>query len=343
MRALFFLLAALALIFTFSCKKKNFSEKTNEQTYLSNKHDGDEEIPDSVDPFVPNLIDIPTDDISLYTPPSISSLTLNEDMLYFDDTTAFFNTMAALVNHSDSAIDEWEGDLNFTSLRYLNELDTIVEIEDLEARIPDKYFESVLNEDFALRIDDSIYVFFEEDNYCAIYSISGEDTIHRNFSSSREGCSNNRFKYVKCHDYPYESTGFSWILVTQKWNRSYGLYASIGFRNKVFVVWRWSQSKPLVKMSSREYINVTTDPWHDIIWKINKKTPWYYHEDGKWWMKRKYQKHLVEHIVDFQTGLFVNDFCVSDFERIHNYMEGTDYHYLNDKHDNDLGNSYCIW
>ena len=85
------------------------------------------------------------------------------NILSFESEDSFSEFMKTLVNQDEEKINDWEKSINFTSMR--RNFENIKQKQDIDhlkidtSRIPDIWFESVVNPDGKLRIANTIYEF----------------------------------------------------------------------------------------------------------------------------------------------------------------------------------------
>lgn len=299
-------------------------------------HDGANEST-ILDTFEYSTESIPTSGISTYDPGTHPVLddSLSEVMLYVQDTGTFRDLMEAMLYQSNSAMNTWEGTIGYQSLRNLFEGFVASASNDdhqLELkRISDRYYEQILNTEWAFRIGDSIYVYhpIDPDDISSglraqVYDMQGLERTE--MGVAQEGCCW-WWKQQYCIR-QYTSTT---RLRLKKWIENYmiGPYVSVGTRLtwQTMVNNRW-------KDTETGQLHFLLDQWHVLQVGLESGC---YAIDREWTnvQVNSYNKKHCEKLWVHRINV-LGSFAVKvhdEFGRIHGWT--TDFN--NDVH----GNAWC--
>ncbi len=187
----------------------------------------------------------------------------NNGYLVFAKRIDFENTMTDIVNNKRTRIETWESSLNFVS-RYSywdNYSKNHPEISDDSIyRVPDRYFESVLDENDKIKINDTLYTFDFETGKCLITPDNGEPYYYVKGTCDDNCCSQGKW------DAPHKYYTSDHRLECYKWRDSWaGIYSSIGIDNNNREKNSWGNFKP----KSTPIITLFIDHWYEVEYYLD--------------------------------------------------------------------------
>jgi len=268
--------------------------------------------------------------------PSTDSVSKVSGILVFETMTAFNTVMQTLVNQTDEALNTWEHDLNFSSLRtYYNNIEDEDETDAFlidSIRLPGKAFESILNEGASVQIGDSLYYFNPDSNYfvMSVFDPTTKELYYtRNCNKNGSGCWTNKSTEPTRH---YNFSGTEYKIAGKKWIHNYGIWSEIGMKTKTWkwerhwlFGWRWRNwDAP----SIHAYLDIKS--WgYELVFHAGTScsAPNYEKENVR---KNAFNDNKVRHLFDWAAGAGSYRW-VSKYGRIHHWFYG---HWNDDCHNN---------
>ncbi|GEM_PF-6403901 len=260
-----------------------------------------------------------------------NGISVSSGVLYIPDMLTFDTLIASLMNHNDSVLNVWEDGLGFTSLRRANyNLEQDETVDDLllsMTRIPDISFETVLNTENKIRIEDTLYQvdILNSKVYTINLNNSERDTL--DFARSSSSCVEcNYGKVTYCDELQNDGSKVE----GKKWNQFYGFYMSFGTRSTFYK----KNSNGKWKRTKADEIFLWLDHYNDTRWNYRwivdgtcPNVPWNYipSNETKRFKKRENAK-TVARTFQFFAGSGIKDammryqeFCVNKFGRVHHW------------------------
>ena len=324
----YLLLLTLIIIALFaSCTKDGRQDEILKSTVLEQAHKMD---PGQLPPDSLGLIPYLESESTL--PPIYTNGITNENgVLHIPNMAVFDTLISTLMNHNDSVLNLWEDGLGFTSLRRLNynlEQDDLV--DDLllsQTRIPDVSFETVLNTENKIRIEDTLYQvdLLNEKVYTINLINSERDTI--DFAMAPSGCVEcNYAKVTFCDELQNDGSKVE----GKKWNRYYGFYMSFGVRTTFYkknANGKWKKSKAYEIFVWLDHYNDTRWNYRWIVEGTCPNVPWNYipTNEPKRFKKRENAKTVARTFQYFATSSIKDalyryqEICVNKFGRVHHW------------------------
>ncbi|MCB0594095.1 MAG: hypothetical protein H6557_33655 [Lewinellaceae bacterium] len=183
------------------------------------------------------------------------------NILSFESEDSFSEFMKTLVNQDEEKINDWEKSINFTSMR--RNFENIKQKQDIDhlkidtSRIPDIWFESVVNPDGKLRIANTIYEFDFAVDEVKIRDEEADCYVTMGIGNRIGGDCSNKIE-VCTRDIPV--TVGSSITLGRKWDRWYLVYASVGARTTIYLD-PFNQAPRTWSVNS---VNLLIDQWHRV-------------------------------------------------------------------------------
>lgn len=199
-------------------------------------------------------------------PISIEGITIASDnMLVFASQTDFDTLMSTLVNHYEEDIDAWEQSLGFLSMRrnweIIKEDPSVDDLAIDNERIPDPWFESIVNPEGRVQVAGTIYDFDFNNDRATIYYPTG---ITEDIELGNRGGSSCSGHIDQCSR-QYTMPGLTQHTTGNKWNRWYVFYASVGAN---VMSYRYQQ---ISNTYSQHYVNklqFMIDHWYKLRFRL---------------------------------------------------------------------------
>ena len=254
------------------------------------------------------------------TPIPTSGVSVENGYLVFNQMETFSSVMDLIVNRDRDEIYNWTQNMGYTSLYDVNQAfvdDPSTESFDFnENRIPDRYFETILNADGKIKIGTDLYVYNFAAGYLTVYHENGFTTTHTlNFETLPEG----KMPIQQTRKRPgvpviYNSGfGFPQFKLTgNKFWADFVIYSSLGANLTHYEKNGNNSWKP----KKRHYLKILVDQWHTISWNRNR-WPDYMWRSNMRWETNTLQSDMCL-LLDYGAIL---TFSAVNYPRIHCYSE----------------------
>lgn len=328
------LLGGGILLLVFSCQKEVDKNISQNATVLKNEiedHDSSIIVDSASITWMSHENDIPSSGVSVY-----------DDMLHFQSFEDLRNIMNKMDLKTESALLDWSNSFsNFKSLlSFYDELSNDPQIDDYEVdqnRLLDYSLESVLNRDWEIRIEDSVYIYNNELKETAKYLV--EDGIIS--GTPIKITSSNECNDLGTSDHEESNAMYpDWCDECKLDGVKKVIHVS-PFRSKLFHTAIWYERNWLNNWKKRKIDKIATfkDFYYEVVYFI-PPSPTNAVISGDVITAAAHSRSATVTYYK-RTGFNVPPICVSDFERTHNWALNdanlsiyTPYFWENDVHVN---------
>jgi hypothetical protein len=245
-----------------------------------------------------------------------SGVSVENGYLVFDQMETFNSVMDLIVNRDRNEIYSWTQNMGYTSLYDVNQAyvdDPATEsFEFNENRIPDRYFETILNADGKIKIGTDLYVYNFAGGFLTVFHENGSTTTHTLSFENLEGKmpieqTRKRFGVPITYGSAFGHPNFR--LSGNKFWADFVIYASLGanLTHSEVSNGRWKPKK-------RHYLKILVDQWHTISWSKNNGAD--QTRTNRRWETNTLQSDMCL-VLDWGPGTF----SAVNYPRIHMYSE----------------------
>lgn len=280
---------------------------------------------------VVNLASTYTPNLSSYTVTFADStdttISLSSVMLWFDDTTDYFQALDVSSYFTYDSFSQIQTSFSSYTNTYADfEYDAInngvADPEDYIEEFVNRKFARLYNMDNAVRIGDSMYVEFFNKDAMLIYDLVGSNHDVIAYKTTSSSCPNQNREPIyssKWYDSKGDPSGpFSYyILAAYKFNLANFFEARVefGFKLHRYIA---GGSTPFYSVALSDY-NIWLDRWSQCCYKKPNQSN-YTCKSDEWVVPGPVPNYNPHYIVARRYSAWTKSYCVSDFERTHNWV-----------------------